>query len=327
MLVVGLFAVLSWDSTFPDKRDVFVLAPLPIRTRTLFSGKIAALATALSVTVATLHIAAGLVWPFALNRERPAVAAPAITSDPAMPPVSATGLEAVLNRDLAEALRIGPLAPGNGGGASIGVWKQGVRRVFAYGTAQPDSIFEIGSISKTFTGLLLAQMVAKGRVRLDEPVRELLPPGTASRPAGTEITLLDLATHHSGLPPMPDNFNHNGQPNPLAGYSADDLYAFLAKRGVAKPAHVPFSYSNLGGGLVGTALANRASSTYEDLLQREIAGPLGMRDTTTSVPREQQDRILPAYITGHEPSLPWDLGALTGAAGDLLNLLRHAQVP
>ena len=65
MLVVGLFAILSWDSTFPDRRDVMVLAPLPIRSRTIFLAKIAAVATALSVTVATLHSLAGFAWPLA----------------------------------------------------------------------------------------------------------------------------------------------------------------------------------------------------------------------------------------------------------------------
>jgi len=67
MLVVGLFAVLSWDSTFPDRSDVMVLAPLPVRTRTVFLAKITAVATALSVTVATLHIFSGFVLPLSLN--------------------------------------------------------------------------------------------------------------------------------------------------------------------------------------------------------------------------------------------------------------------
>jgi hypothetical protein len=65
MLVVGLFAVLSWDSTFPDRRDVLVLAPLPVLPRTLFLAKVAAVATALSLTVAVLHVFAGLTWPIA----------------------------------------------------------------------------------------------------------------------------------------------------------------------------------------------------------------------------------------------------------------------
>ena len=70
MLVVGLFAVLSWDSTFPDRRDVLVLAPLPVRARTLFLAKVAAVATALSLTVALLHSVAGLAWPLAVGAAR-----------------------------------------------------------------------------------------------------------------------------------------------------------------------------------------------------------------------------------------------------------------
>ncbi len=85
--------------------------------------------------------------------------------------------------------------------------KHGVRRVFTYGTAKPDSIFEIASVTKTFTALTLARMAEQGWVRLDEPVRQLLPPGTVEKPAGSEITLLDLATQHSGLPRMPSDFH------------------------------------------------------------------------------------------------------------------------
>ena len=120
--------------------------------------------------------------------------------------MAARDLQSVMDRDLRQQLTSGELAPGTGVGLAIGVLKHGERRVFTYGAAKPDSLFEIGSISKTFTGLILARMVAEGKVRLDEPVRELLPAGTVAKPAGEEITLLDLATHHSGLPPMPDNF-------------------------------------------------------------------------------------------------------------------------
>src|SRR5450432_1057636 len=67
MLVVGLFAVLSWDATFPDRRDVLVLAPLPLKPSTIFFAKIAAVGTALGLTVAALHLFAGFVWPISLN--------------------------------------------------------------------------------------------------------------------------------------------------------------------------------------------------------------------------------------------------------------------
>jgi len=82
---VGLFAVLRWESTFPDRRDVLVLAPLPVRARTLFLAKVAAAATALSLTVLALHLLAGLVWPFVLNRQIPPQTMPALTASVSIP--------------------------------------------------------------------------------------------------------------------------------------------------------------------------------------------------------------------------------------------------
>ena len=179
--------------------------------------------------------------PLPLNFERQAVAsslppAPPVTYDAAMAPVPAAQLQTVLNKDLAKAISSGALAPSTGAGVTIGIVDHGETRVFAYGTARPDSIFEIGSITKTFTGLLLAQLVQQGEVKFDEPVRELLPAGTVAKPPGSEITLLDLATQHSGLPRMPDKFHPADHTNPYADYRSANLYAFLAQHGVAKPA-------------------------------------------------------------------------------------------
>ena len=200
MLVVGLFAVLSWDSTFPDRRDVMVLAPLPVRARTMFLAKVAAAATALMLAVALLHGAMGLVWPFAFAIHAVPQTVPALTVDPTPVAVSAAGLESGLTHDLKQVLAHGPLAPGAGGGLTVGVWKHGDSRVFSYGAARPDSMFEIGSVTETFTSLMLAQMVVQGKIALDEPIRLLLPPGVASKPIGDEITLLDVASEHSDLP-------------------------------------------------------------------------------------------------------------------------------
>jgi CubicO group peptidase (beta-lactamase class C family) len=312
MLVVGLFAVLSWESMFPDRRDVLVLAPLPIRGRTLFWAKIAAVATALGLTVLVLNFLPGLAAPFAL------ATAPTFSSkyDLAMPPVEATDMQSILGRDLAPA-RVpgGPLAPGNYVGATVGVVKHGVRRVFSYGIAQPDSIFEIGSITKTFTGLVLAQMVAQGKTRFDEPVRELLPAGIVAKPRGDEITLLDLVTHHSGLPRMPDNFDPIDWSDPYADYHAANLYAYLSKQGVAKPADASFEYSNLGVGLLGQALADRAGMSYPDLLKEEVTGPLGMSDTVVSLSPEQRRRFILGNDASNHPAHAWELDALAGAGG------------
>jgi D-alanyl-D-alanine-carboxypeptidase/D-alanyl-D-alanine-endopeptidase len=270
--------------------------------------------------------------PLTLNfaRQSTAIAAAPIDPpkyDPAMPPVSAAELQSVLDKDLVDALKTGQLAPSTGAGVSIAVIDHGVRRVFSYGTAKPDSIFEIGSITKTFTGLILSQMVKQGTVKFDDPVRDLLPPGTVAKPAGAEITLLDLATQHSGLPRMPDNFHPANPQNPYADYTAADLYAFLAKQTVARPANAGFLYSNLGFGLLGQALSDRAGMPYPELLKSEVTDPLHLKDTNVSLTPEQQARFIPGHTGDHQPAHAWDLVALAGAgairstAGDMLTYL------
>ena len=190
--------------------------------------------------------------------------------------------------------------------------EHGVTRIFSYGAVKPDSMYEIGSITKTFTGLVLSQLVEQGKVRFDDPVRELLPAGSVSKPAGSEITLLDLATQHSGLSRMPDNFHPTDPANPYADYRPADLYAFLAKHTVAKPAQTVFFYSNLGFGLLGQALSNRAGVPYPALLEQEVTNPLGLRDTVVSLSPEQQARFVPGHHSDHRPAREWQFDALAG---------------
>ena len=260
----------------------------------------------------------GADLPLTFARETTPIAptppkAPSI--DPAMPPVSLADLQSVLDKDLAAALETGALAPSTHTGVTIGVVQHGVRRIFTYGPAKPDSAFEIGSITKTFTALILAQMVEQKKVRLDEPVRELLPPNTVAKPAGPEITLLDLSDQHSGLPRMPDNFAPADPNNPYADYNTKLLYAYLAKQGVALPANAPFGYSNLGVGLLGQALANRAGKPYSDLLHDQVTGPLGMTETAITLSPTMQSRFIQGYDEHHNPAHAWDLDALAGAGG------------
>jgi serine-type D-Ala-D-Ala carboxypeptidase/endopeptidase len=272
----------------------------------------------------------GRSLPLDLTRQATAVevkppAAP--TFDSALPPVSVAGLQGVLDKDLASALKDGALGPATGAGVTIGVLKDGERRVFTYGTAKPDSIFEIGSVTKTFTGLILAQMIQQGKVKPDEPVRDLLPPGTAPKPEGAEITLLDLVTQHSGLPRMPDNFQPTDAQNPYADYHAANLYAFVAKHGLAKPANATFLYSNFGFGLLGQALANRAHMTYPELLRSEVIEPLQLKETGIALTPEQQQRFIEGHDAKHNPAHAWDLdgfagaGAIRSTAADMLTYL------
>ncbi len=258
----------------------------------------------------------GSPLPLNFTRQSVALAAkPMSPPDPALAPVSASDLQSVLDKDLAEALKTGQLAPSTGAGVSIAVVDHGVRRVFSYGTAKAGSIFEIGSITKTFTGLILSQMVEQGKVRFSDPVRELLPPGIVAKPAGDEITLLDIATQHSGLPRMPDNFKPVDSGNPYADYGPSALYAFLTKHSVAKPAAPGFLYSNVGFGLLGQALAVRSSLSYSALLKEEVIDPLGLKDTTISLSPEQLTRFIPGHGADHQPAQAWDLNAFAGAGG------------
>ena len=264
--------------------------------------------------------------PLILERQSVAIEAP--KPEPTSPPVALADLKAALDADMVPVLKDGALAPDTGGGVTIGVIQHGERRIFSYGTAKPDSVFEIGSITKTFTATILAQMVEQGKVKIDEPVRELLPPGTVAKPAtGAEIRLLDLSDQHSGLPRMPDNFHPADPANPYADYDSKLLYAFVGKQGVALPENAPFGYSNLGVGLLGQALADRAGVPYPTLLRDEVLAPLAMHDTTIVMTPALQARFIQGHDGEHKPAHAWDLDALAGAGGirstaaDMLNYL------
>jgi D-alanyl-D-alanine-carboxypeptidase/D-alanyl-D-alanine-endopeptidase len=254
--------------------------------------------------------------PLALARQANAIAPEPRAVDPALPPVAIDHLAAVLEADLAKAFEGGDLAPSTGAGLAVGAHRKGARVLAAYGAVKVDSVFEIGSIAKPFTGLLLAQLVAQGKVRLDEPVRDLLPVGTVTTPpSGAEMTLLDLSTHRSGLPRLPENLKPADMSDPYADYDHEALYAYVAARGLTRPEDAPFLYSNLGFGLLGAALAHRAGTTYEELLRRQITGPLAMAETTIALPPHLAARFAQGHDAAHRPAKPWRLNALAGAGG------------
>jgi CubicO group peptidase (beta-lactamase class C family) len=170
-------------------------------------------------------------------------------------------------------------------------------------------------------------MVQQHLVKLNQPVRELLPPGTVEKPDGPEITLLDLATHHSGLPRMPAGFYRKNKDDPFADFDSADLYGYMARKGVAKPADVQFEYSNLALGLLGQVLADRVHMSYAELIKTEITEPLGLPDTVVVLSPEQRRRLIQGYNGEEEgpdrfrraahaygdPVPPTTFGAIAGA--------------
>lgn len=209
-------------------------------------------------------------------------------------------------------------------------------RIVAYGKpakddARPlngDTVFEIGSITKVFTALLLADMAQHGEVKLDDPIAKYLPEGAkAPQRNGKEITLIELATHTSGLPRLPNNFVPKDFANPYADYSADKLYAFLASYQLPRDPGEKWEYSNLATGLLGQLLSVRAGKDYETLVVSRITAPLGMASTRITLTPDMKERMAAGYNAALQPARNWDFEALAGAgalrstANDLITFL------
>src|SRR5687768_14330253 len=147
--------------------------------------------------------------------------------------------------------------------------------IASYGNAGPDalpldadSVFEIGSITKVFTAILLADMADRGEVKLDDPVARHLRAGVkVPERNGKAITLIHLSEQTSGLPRMPDNMKPANPLNPYADYTAEQLFEFLGRYQLTRDIGAEFEYSNLGVGLLGQALAMRAGKSYEALVK------------------------------------------------------------
>jgi len=206
-------------------------------------------------------------------------------------------------------------------GVVAGIIDKNGRTIIRYGKTvadgrevDADSVFEIGSVTKTFTATLLADMATRGLVSLDDPVAKYLPKGvTVPARGGKQITLLDLATHHSGLPRMPSNFAPVDPDNPYADYTAGKLFEFLAGFALPRDIGASYEYSNLGAGLLGEALARQAGKNYEALLTERIFRPLGMNSTGIVLRPELAARLARGHSQQLLPVKNWDLDALAGA--------------
>ncbi|MGI5860451.1 MAG: serine hydrolase [Myxococcales bacterium] len=220
-------------------------------------------------------------------------------------------------------------------GLAIAVAGPDGAEIFTYGTSgaggaavTPDTLFEIGSITKVFASILLADMVIRGEAQLDEPVSALL--GGARVPSldGVEISLEHLSTHSSGLPQMPSNLEPADLANPFADYTVEKMLAFLADYTLPRAPGAASEYSNFAVGLLGHALAQRAGKPFEQLVRERICEPLGMKDTAIALTEEQRARFARGHDMDGRPVHHWDLSSLAAAGGlrstanDMLRFLR-----
>lgn len=178
-----------------------------------------------------------------------------------------------------------------------------------------DTVYQIGSVTKTMTALLLADAVVEGKVKLDGPVAAVLPGYAVPAFDGKTISLLDLATHYSSLPRLPDNFVPKDPANPYADYTEAKQRQFLAAYHLPRAPGTSFDYSNIGYAVLGTALATQAGVSYEALLQQRIAVPLGMRSTSNHPSHGMLARLAPGHVLSGEPTPAWDLNVVAPAGG------------
>ncbi len=179
-----------------------------------------------------------------------------------------------------------------------------------------DTLFEVGSITKTFTTLLLQDMIQRGKMKLEDPVAKYLPK-SVRMPArnGKEITLLQLATHTSGLPTSSINWIPKRADNPRADYTIQRMYDILSNYQLTRDPGAQYEYSTLGMALLGHAIALKAGTDYETLMVNRICRPLKMASTRLTLTPKLKARCAAGYnSSGYAvPSTFW--GALAPGAG------------
>jgi len=210
---------------------------------------------------------------------------------------------------------------GNNVGMVIGIVDADGTKYYGFGkmsitseqTPDENSIFEIGSISKVFTSILLARLDEEKKIDLNDPIKNFLPYSVKVPSRNKQqITLFHLATHTSGLPRMPNNFAPANPDNPYADYSVEQLYEFISNHQLQRDIGVRYEYSNYGAGLLGHILALHTGMTYEALIEKEITAVLGMDNTGLILTPEMKERLARGHSGGIQvPN--WDIPTLAGA--------------
>jgi CubicO group peptidase (beta-lactamase class C family) len=194
-----------------------------------------------------------------------------------------------------------------------------------------DTVFEIGSVTKIFTALLLSDMAERGEVQLSDPVATYLPPGVRMpEQNGRSVTLVDLATQTSGLPFFPPDIPLNDKARAIdaaAKYTTGQLWGFLSQWHPTLEIGSKWEYSNVGFGLLGLALANRAGVDYESLIHARITGPLGLESTAIAISPGMKSRLAVGHDDKLQAAPPINMpaflaaGCLRSTTNDLLTFL------
>jgi CubicO group peptidase (beta-lactamase class C family) len=215
----------------------------------------------------------------------------------------------------------------NTAGLAIGTIIDGKSATYYYGETElgngklpgANTVFEIASISKTFTAAILAWYVNEGKLKLNDPIIKYLPDTVAANPALQNITLVNLINHTSGLPSLPLNFSKQKgytDANPYKSYNRQMLFAYLKNCTLRSEPGKDYAYSNLGVGLLGVILERVSKKPYQQLVVEIISKPLAMKNTTQRLSTQAAANLATLYDEEARKTVPWDFDALA-ACGSL----------
>ncbi len=231
-------------------------------------------------------------------------------------------------------------------GISVGLINEARTSVFNYGEIKKDSgieptsdtLYEIGSMTKTFTVILLAQLQNEGLLSIHDPVVKFLPEYLNSEFDKRNITLFHLATHTSGISDAPLKllllflfsivFRRNVRTNPIYHYNTTDFLQYVSKMKLKKTPGETFMYSNIGFGLIAKIFERVSNSTYEELIKNRICDVLEMKDTGIHIFETHKNRLATGYTVRNKKADYWNKPAIEGAGSlystvsDMLKFLK-----
>lgn len=209
-------------------------------------------------------------------------------------------------------------------GLAIATYDNGTIKTYTFGKKKinsnkkidQDTLFEIGSITKTFTGALLQQLIKEGKINLNDPVEKYLPESYSMpkfKGSNKQITFKDMATHSSSLPRMPDDFNKymKDAVNPYKDYQKKNIYNFLNNYELKRKIGSKYEYSNLAIGLLGNIIADMEKNSYEEVLRKRIFIPLKMKSSTISL--NKSNNIASGHDINGNIISNWNFGGFEGA--------------
>lgn len=218
---------------------------------------------------------------------------------------------------------------------AVAVVAENVSRAYVCADAEiaprvgPDTAFEIGSISKTMTATLLADLIVQGEASLDDPLHDWLPEGTkVPDHNGQPILLRHVVTHSAGLPALPSRMHTASMLDPYAGLGEDDLLASLGDVTLDAPPGSAFAYSNFASMVLSLAVSRRSGTGFEDLLSQRLLQPLGMHGAFVASPPEGV-RLAQGHMPNRQPTPAWtfqaNLAGVGGVRATLDDMVRYAQ--